>query len=155
MNFLFFAGFELPPFSPLWFINSDCCLLSKINRKQKTEQIKDTIVELLAATASAVHNAYIVHLCSMQLSHGTKYKNQRYVVCSMYYVLGITNLCREVNELTWHHNITLWFTCAGLPKHNFTSYVTSAQYTAPTVIIHTGSWSRATCVVNYIKYNIY
>ncbi|MFN9980756.1 MAG: hypothetical protein ACK53Y_12600, partial [bacterium] len=22
----------------------------------------------------------------------------------------VTNLCREVTELTWHHNITLWFT---------------------------------------------
>ncbi|MFN9981015.1 MAG: hypothetical protein ACK53Y_13900, partial [bacterium] len=30
------------------------------------------------------------------------------------------------------------------------SYVTSIRYTAPTVIIHTGCWSRATCVVIYI-----
>jgi hypothetical protein len=26
----------------------------------------------------------------------------------------VTNLCREVTELTWHHNITLWFT--SVPK---------------------------------------
>jgi len=29
------------------------------------------------------------------------------------------------------------------------SYVTSIRYTAPTVILHTGGWTRATCIVNY------
>ena len=77
----------------------------------------------------------------------TRYPRHTHADSIPYSTVG--NLCCEVTELTWHHNITLWFTCAGLPKHNFTSYVTSEWYTAPTVIIHTGGWSCATCVANY------